>query len=103
MASSRKKRSHCLLLAFPMCENGACQESLAAQFPQPAAFREFHFYFPSLEEISMLLSPWIIVATLGAPATEAAPDTPLSGELRAPVKIEAGGKPIDVEIGHAAP
>ena len=27
----------------------------------------------------------------------------LGGDLAAPVRIEAGGKPIDTEIGHAAP
>jgi len=27
----------------------------------------------------------------------------VSGELLPPVRIEAGGKPIDTEVGHAAP
>src|SRR5688572_6417995 len=28
---------------------------------------------------------------------------PFSGELMPPVRIEAAGKPIDTEVGHAAP
>lgn len=32
-----------------------------------------------------------------------AQDAGRASELAAPVKLEAGGKPIDVEIGHAAP
>ena len=56
------------------------------------------------------ISRWaaIAVATLlggsagGAATTE--PAVPgLSPELEQPVQVEAGGKPIDVEIGHAAP
>ena len=33
----------------------------------------------------------------------AAPAGPLDPELAPPVRLEAGGKPIDTEIGHAAP
>jgi hypothetical protein len=28
---------------------------------------------------------------------------PAAGELAPPVRIEAGGKPIDTDVGHAAP
>lgn len=40
-------------------------------------------------------APWV----LAAPGDDAA----LDPELRPPVRIEAAGKPIDTEIGHAAP
>jgi hypothetical protein len=42
----------------------------------------------------------VLLALLGA-----APPAPGEGasELAAPVRIEAGGKPIDTETGHAAP
>jgi hypothetical protein len=41
-----------------------------------------------------------LILALGLiPAGSAAP----SSELAAPVRIEAAGKPIDTEIGHAAP
>jgi hypothetical protein len=39
---------------------------------------------------------------LAAPARPAAPTTP-PGELAPPVKVLADGKPIDVDVGHAAP
>lgn len=38
------------------------------------------------------------IAALAAFGTEA-----LAGDLAQPVRIEAGGKPIDTEVGHAAP
>ena len=39
----------------------------------------------------MLISLCLAASSLGGP------------ELRAPVRVECGGKPIDVEHGHAAP
>jgi hypothetical protein len=45
-----------------------------------------------------MLSTFILVLGL-IPAGGAAP----SSELAAPVRLEAAGKPIDTEIGHAAP
>jgi len=39
---------------------------------------------------------------LAAPPAEKA-KTPVSGDLAPPVKILASGKPINVDIGHAAP
>jgi len=41
----------------------------------------------------------LIILGLAASAAVAA----FSDELAEPVRIEAGGKPIDTEIGHAAP
>ena len=46
-----------------------------------------------------LLTLTIVLALTAAPDAGAAP----SDALGAPVKNLAGGKPIDVEIGHAAP
>ena len=40
---------------------------------------------------------------LGAVLGLAPPETQGSEELAPPVKITAGGKPINVDIGHAAP
>ena len=39
-----------------------------------------------------------VLLALAAPAA----GTP-AGELAAPVRLEAGGKPIDTDVGHAAP
>lgn len=41
----------------------------------------------------------LVIVGLAASAVAAA----VSDELAEPVRIEAGGKPIDTEIGHAAP
>lgn len=41
----------------------------------------------------------LVIVGLAASAAAAA----FSDELAEPVRIEAGGKPIDTEIGHAAP
>ena len=41
----------------------------------------------------------LLLLASGASAQEVA----RAPELAAPVKLEAGGKPIDVEVGHAAP
>lgn len=41
----------------------------------------------------------LVIVGLAASAAAAA----FSDELAEPIRIEAGGKPIDTEIGHAAP
>jgi hypothetical protein len=46
-----------------------------------------------------LIPALLLAAPPGAPAK--AP--PAANDLAAPVRLEAGGKPIDVDIGHAAP
>lgn len=50
------------------------------------------------------MSIWMVAAiglvSAGPPATS---NERLAAELAPPVKIESAGKPIDVEIGHAAP
>jgi hypothetical protein len=45
----------------------------------------------------------IMVLTLVGVASAADGAGGPSGELAAPVRIEAGGKPIDTAVGHAAP
>lgn len=56
-----------------------------------------------------MLRQLVLAAFAGAPALAlAAGGTPgksgeLSPELSPPVRIEAGGKPIDTDVGHAAP
>jgi len=46
------------------------------------------------------MSGFLLLALLGLapPADDGA-----SGELAPPVRVEAAGKPIDTEVGHAAP
>ena len=56
-----------------------------------------------------MLRKLVLTALAGAPALAlAAGDAPekpgvVSPELSPPVRIEAGGKPIDTDVGHAAP
>ncbi len=42
---------------------------------------------------------FIVICTIAAPPGPA----PLGDALAEPVRIEAAGKPIDTEVGHAAP
>jgi hypothetical protein len=44
-----------------------------------------------------MLAPIFLLCGLAAPAAEG------SRELAPPVRIEAAGKPIDTDVGHAAP
>ena len=46
----------------------------------------------------MSLRPILLVASLAIPSAGAS-----AGELKPPVRLEAGGKPIDTDVGHAAP
>lgn len=48
-----------------------------------------------------MLESLLLFVTTAAPAT--APAALPDSELSPPVRIEAAGKPIDTEIGHAAP
>jgi hypothetical protein len=48
-----------------------------------------------------VLSFTAILALLAAPAY--ANPAPTTGELAPPVRLDAAGKPIDTDIGHAAP
>jgi len=53
-----------------------------------------------------MLTTILLAAMAGAPAVDAptkADNAGLDPELSPPVRIEAAGKPIDTEIGHAAP
>ncbi|HSW01738.1 MAG TPA: VCBS repeat-containing protein [Sedimentisphaerales bacterium] len=43
----------------------------------------------------------VVLVIVGLAASTAA--AAVSDELAEPIRIEAGGKPIDTEIGHAAP
>ena len=46
------------------------------------------------------MAGFLLLALLGlAPA----PDDGAAGEFAPPVRVEAAGKPIDTEVGHAAP
>jgi len=55
----------------------------------------------------IMTGTWFVLAAalaLAPPATESpAPPAPGSDELAPPVKLMAGGKAINVDIGHAAP
>ena len=51
----------------------------------------------------MLKSTSMIAAALAAMFCGAGEAPTASDELLAPVRLEAGGQPIDVEVGHAAP
>ena len=44
----------------------------------------------------------LLALALAAPAAQP-PMPPLNPELAPPVRLEAAGKPIDAEVGHAAP
>jgi hypothetical protein len=44
-----------------------------------------------------------MTTVLGVALALALPAQAPASELRPPVRIEAAGKPIDVEVGHAAP
>jgi hypothetical protein len=44
-----------------------------------------------------------VYATWGLALALAGATAAAAGELGAPVRIEAAGQPIDVEVGHAAP
>jgi hypothetical protein len=47
-----------------------------------------------------MISPFYVLALLGlAPTAGPAP----ANELLPPVRVEAAGKPIDTDVGHAAP
>src|SRR5437764_15454511 len=48
------------------------------------------------------VSAALLVAALSAAPPEKAP-AGLAPELGPPIKLTAGGKPIDVDVGHAAP
>ena len=45
----------------------------------------------------------LLIAAAGVALFLAAPAAQADAELAAPVKIQAGGQPINVDIGHAAP
>ena len=49
-----------------------------------------------------MLTPLILAALAAAPAGDG-PAGELDPNLSPPVRIEAAGKPIDTEVGHAAP
>ncbi len=49
----------------------------------------------------MSLPLTLLLLAVAPPAPGAAPAT--SSELAPPVRLEAAGKPIDTEVGHAAP
>ena len=46
----------------------------------------------------MSLRPILLAASLAIPMVAAS-----AGELQPPVRLEAAGKPIDTDVGHAAP
>jgi hypothetical protein len=48
-----------------------------------------------------MLSLYVALLLAAPPAEKAKP--PVRGDLAPPVKLLVGGKPIDVDIGHAAP
>ena len=52
-----------------------------------------------------LLAVAAVVAAADAPKGKESKDGPAdgAGELLAPVRLEAAGKPIDTDVGHAAP
>ena len=49
----------------------------------------------------IVIASLLLAALAGDPPGQAAGG--LDSELDSPVRLEAGGKPIDTEIGHAAP
>ena len=50
-----------------------------------------------------LFSAGAFLAALTVVAAESGRDAAAAGELKRPIQIEAGGQPIDVDVGHAAP
>ena len=46
------------------------------------------------------MAGFLLLALLGIPLVQA---EGAAGELAPPVRVEAAGRPIDTEIGHAAP
>ena len=52
---------------------------------------------------SLLLAASIAAPAVAAPTGASPPGGAIDPELSPPVRVEAGGKPIDTDVGHAAP
>ena len=52
---------------------------------------------------SLLLAASLAAPAIAAPAGASPPGGAIDPELSPPVRIQAAGKPIDTDVGHAAP
>ena len=52
---------------------------------------------------ALLLAASIAAPAIAAPTGASPPGGATDPELSPPVRVEAGGKPIDTDVGHAAP
>ncbi len=59
--------------------------------------------WPSLGAVGLLLAGTSLSLVAANPPAAAATTSATAADLAAPIRVTAGGQPIDVEVGHAAP
>lgn len=59
--------------------------------------------WPSLGAVGLLLAGTSLSLVAANPPAAAATTSATAADLAAPIRVSAGGQPIDVEVGHAAP